>query len=900
MAMLDEVVADEEKRRQARWNLKRAMHDRRIADIERALIAGEECCLYPMELEHARHTLVEAKKADANQKLDRALASADVDAICDAINQAAYADVNPARLQAAEASLEMLKRQQDARMLVSKAQRSGDIQLLQQAIKDATAMGLQDSELTAIKRKVQRLEIQADELRKLEAATQGRSIMELRACLLSAAAAGLPATDLDRGRVVLQQEEKKAAARIVLKDARLGKKASAEGRVQDLREAIQGGKAAGMTAEELQPFETALDQLRQEVAARQILKEAVEISTIDVLMPAIDGARAAGIDEEDLALAKLLVEDAYKPAARAKLKEAVQKRDIPTLMAAIEHAKVVGLSVMAIAEASEVLKEEELKLQLRKRILRLDRSLNQQELRAAINISEVNGLTKAELAPARQQLAELEQQAAAATRLSTAIEAGEIVELQAAIRDARALIQKVLTPCVAEELIQDAEKALRKEIEQAARDMLYDSIKRCSGAAAVSRSKDLPEEGGEQLNAKSALRQRRRSQANFEAALQAIGVDVGSRPGSRDAPPAAGRRASGLGKRRMSAMYGGPAMGAASGAGDAYFERMETIKTAIRGAEALQLDETDILPAREALAEQEKKFQACAALAQARKLKSLHHIKEALEKAQEAGLSHMEMKQTIDAQKDIKKQDEAAEKLEDAVDSRDAEKLRWAIKWAKDARVDEDDIADAEEVLQELERRETALAKLRVAEESRNIEELVEALKFAQDLEEDELEPYEEALLEERQKQARAELAKAIDQRDIAALKEALRLAESVEDMEDSEEAAEGHRVLAEELVLQAMTGQVATHKLRAAVEEALEWSPDFDRLEGAKKVLAKEEKQDAARAAMQGALITRDPTELAAAIRHGRQAGLEDWEMRRVEKALDAIRRDLIDDSSR
>ena len=55
-----QVVADEEKRRQARWNLKRvrtqnggdfhvhvalreAMHDRRIADIERALIAGEEC-----------------------------------------------------------------------------------------------------------------------------------------------------------------------------------------------------------------------------------------------------------------------------------------------------------------------------------------------------------------------------------------------------------------------------------------------------------------------------------------------------------------------------------------------------------------------------------------------------------------------------------------------------------------------------------------------------------------------------------------------------------------------------------------------------------------------------------------------------------------------------------------
>ena len=104
-----------------------------------------------------------------------------------------------------------------------------------------------------------------------------------------------------------------------------------------------------------------------------------------------------------------------------------------------------------------------------------------------------------------------------------------------------------------------------------------------------------------------------RHAATLGLGLEAIGVDVGSRPGSRDAPPAAGRRASGavqgpqpfrkieprhaagLGKRRMSAMYGGPAMGSwartktsitkalygesllnvggASGVGDAYFER---------------------------------------------------------------------------------------------------------------------------------------------------------------------------------------------------------------------------------------------------------------------------------------------------------------------------------------
>eukprot|EP00435_Cladocopium_sp_Y103_P044666 s1187_g12.t1 len=84
------------------------------------------------------------------------------------------------------------------------------------------------------------------------------------------------------------------------------------------------------------------------------------------------------------------------------------------------------------------------------------------------------------------------------------------------------------------------------------------------------------------------------------------------------------------------------------------------------------------------MAEQQKKLHACQALAQGKKLRSLHHIQQALEIAQEAGLSHMEMKTALDAQKEIKKMDEAAERLETAMDLRDLEKLRWAIKWAKE------------------------------------------------------------------------------------------------------------------------------------------------------------------------------------------------------------------------
>ncbi|CAJ1440038.1 unnamed protein product, partial [Effrenium voratum] len=254
------------------------------------------------------------------------------------------------------------------------------------------------------------------------------------------------------------------------------------------------------------------------------------------------------------------------------------------------------------------------------------------------------------------------------------------------------------------------------------------------------------------------------------------------------------------------------------------------------------------------------------ALAQAKKLKSLSHIKAALEQAQEAGLSHMEMKPALDAQKEIKKQDEAMEKLEEAVDSREYEKLRWAIKWAKEAKVDEDEIADAEEVLQELERRRKAMEMLEAAREARSVAKLVEALKLAEpEFEEDELEVYEEALLEERQRLARTALEEAVQSRAKAALKEALRLAEEAE-MDDSSEAADGHRVLAEEMVLEALR-ESATHMLRAAVEEAEEWAPDFAELPRAMKRLAFEDQRDVARAMLQSAKRSRDAPELALAI---------------------------------
>lgn len=598
-----------------------------------------------------------------------------------------------------------------------------------------------------------------------------------------------------------------------------------------------------------------------------------------------------------------------------------------------------------------------------RRLAQLYGSQNLQELKAAINLGQINGL-KEELNDARRQVQELEMQEGLCERIEGAIQSREILQIKGVLTEAEELSQRVLTPCIPKERIEEAEKALRVEILEAARSMVQDAVKRCSGQAALRR--DSKEgEAAAAFDPKAALRERRRSQANFEAALEAVGVE--SRPGSSQGQEHQNPRASGLGKRRTSALGGGqPLAGGQSAQGDEYFMRIQTLKTAIRGAEALGLDDAEIQPAREVIAEQQKKLHACQALAQGKKLRSLHHIQQALEIAQEAGLSHMEMKTALDAQKEIKKMDEAAERLETAMDLRDLEKLRWAIKWAKEAKVDEDDVADAEEVLQELEKRQKAFAQLDAARESESIDQLLEALKQAEEiLEEEELEPYEEALLEQRQLFASNALEQAVKSRSIPALKEAMKLAELAE--MDNELLGSSHRVLAEEMVLRALKGlnisddlrralqeaqqwqpeverlpgalrdkdptefaiairlsemkgsqgspsdlqnyQIMAEELlaqakdgilpsqilRTAVEEAEEWAAEFPQLKGAQKRLAMEEKKDAARTKLRGALKSSDPAEIALAIRSGRESQLEDWEMNPAERALDSIRRDMM-----
>ena len=68
---------------------------------------------------------------------------------------------------------------------------------------------------------------------------------QLSSALEAARAAGVAAGELRRAERALAAEEAKAKARLVLKDARLGKKWREEERMLDLREAVKEAKSAG-------------------------------------------------------------------------------------------------------------------------------------------------------------------------------------------------------------------------------------------------------------------------------------------------------------------------------------------------------------------------------------------------------------------------------------------------------------------------------------------------------------------------------------------------------------------------------------------------------------------------------------------------------------------------------
>eukprot|EP00930_Biecheleria_cincta_P060668 TRINITY_DN4628_c0_g1_i3.p1 TRINITY_DN4628_c0_g1~~TRINITY_DN4628_c0_g1_i3.p1 ORF type:complete len:657 (-),score=158.64 TRINITY_DN4628_c0_g1_i3:798-2768(-) len=644
-----EPFPDLSRQRQARWSLKKAMHFRRITDIEKALHEGEEVRLYPMELSHARAHLQEVRANDAHYHLQKTLSSHDIQAIELAMEQAAQAGVNQKALQSADKALQHEKRCADVRTIVHQAMRHGGVSPLRAALSDGDRIGLEESELWRARAALASAEQKVTEKERLEQAMAsfkemtGNSLsvpeapkvfrqcaQVLRDAIEAAGRAGLVAADLDPARKLLETEVVQMEARFALKEASLGKKYEAWDRIEDLDAAVKQSKTAHVPRDVIVPAQQQLKTNQREAIARKKLREAAELATVVALQNALEEAKEVGLDEDELRQTRLLLHDAHKPAARLKLREAVQKRDVQACWAAIAEAQAVGLSSVACEDAQRVIREEDLKTGASSRLVSAlghvpERGLAcLNELRAALNYAEVNRVDENEIDDGREVIKSLEQQKAAKEGLERAIASRGILELKDALVTGEDAVDDAQTVCIPSELIAEAAQALDEEVKSAARQALGEmmlAVEASLDKSIAARKKDFV------LGVLTAKR--------FADAVEARSSPSKCAPGSRrpstcmDAPSSRRPSMTGqfpiaapkMGGRRMSGstgMFGSDAgvKGLSKGVsdGEEYRSRIEPIKAVIRGLETVELDEHEIKPLREALAENEKKAEATQAL----------------------------------------------------------------------------------------------------------------------------------------------------------------------------------------------------------------------------------------------------------------------------------------------
>ena len=241
-----------------------------------------------------------------------------------------------------------------------------------------------------------------------------------------AEASGVEPDILDEACKVLRQKERLQKAREALQKALLGD-------IDELRSAIQQGKAAGLPDEELAAALAKLEQMEAEAeAAERRAREEAEAA-----------AEAERIREEERLA---MLERAKKDQARDMLERALRSRDIDALRAAIDAGAKVGLDEELIDEAREALKEEEAK---EEQLARMQSARN--ALTAAISSGNIDRLRDAleraaglleesELAEARRVLDELEKKASARAGLHEALQFGaSLDEINESLRNAEVL-----------------------------------------------------------------------------------------------------------------------------------------------------------------------------------------------------------------------------------------------------------------------------------------------------------------------------------------------------------------------------------------------------------------------------------------------------------------------------
>lgn len=277
----------------------------------------------------------EERRAAIVGLVEDAVAGGDPVRLRRAIKEARDAGLDAKHLQTAEARLERLDREATARMHIQEALASLDMDVLAASLDEAMAAGLNQLEIAEVEAALTRERRKHSAIRALEAAVLKRSISDLKAVIDEAEELGLETERIDVAHEVLRLEEDKARQQAV---ARVNLEfITMESDIEHVRSVINVARDAGLAEEQLfGPAEAVLHELERQERAQ---------------------AAPAALTEDELRRAEIaMIEEVRKKAARECLRQAIQMRGVLNLKAAIQDGVTEGLLPEELAAARDALR----------------------------------------------------------------------------------------------------------------------------------------------------------------------------------------------------------------------------------------------------------------------------------------------------------------------------------------------------------------------------------------------------------------------------------------------------------------------------------------------------------------------------------------------------------------
>jgi len=809
----------------ARATLRDAVHRRRAKELQREIeIAEATGSLYDVELANARRALDLQRKEDARNLIAEAKLSHEVERIQAAIVAAEAAGLPAAELDAAQRAMEEEARRDAAREALQLVALGATIAEFQAALQEGEAAGLTEEELSVARTALAEEERGMAAREALRDAVRSRCMEQLRAALEQGADAGLQGYELFDAERVLAEEERKVFVKAQLKDAILKKVRPYAEQVHMLRDAIEEACDIGLDIMDIERAKWHLEFEERQLEARQVLERAMKAQRMEDLTVAIKEAQEAGMEFDELAEAREMLAESYKPAARERLKDAIAAGNVEQLKEAIAYGEAMGISDIGLKAARTALVDEIRREEARKRIFQLVGDGSQPfslpahpgvepaeggytiaELRTAVAFGEGSGLPDHELQHSRGILYSEERKIRARARLREAQAVSDIAIIEAAIAESE------------EAALDEAEAQGAKEL----RDELIRANKHQSLAEAIKHRKIGP----------------------LRAAI-ADAVDAGV----SEEDLAEGRAVLTAEERKVAARAGIEAAMSAELV-------LESLRAAAREGEESGLTLGELKPIREAVAKEETKAECRLAI--------------------QAAVADLEGTPALDLATSI----EARPKLVGA--------LRTALRRGRAAKVEAETLERPTRLLEvEEARAEVRTALAAAIATGTDAEVQYASLRARQTLSPEEWEVTSPACAERVLAAASAALAAAVEARDARALPRLLAEAERASaEMAVLEHA---RVVLATELLRCALAKPSSSHVLRAAIAYAERVLPQAEALPEARVALAREERRDAARSKLREAEKRLDQmAELAQVLRDCREDGLEEWELHVATKLL-------------